>query len=146
MRLASIHRFMTMIIPNGTGLMARCVTTGRKMGVKIRDYTVAPIYLDATGKGGHEWLIEFEDHVPDLEAFSNILDKYLQEINSDYEAKRYGDMALQRLTAQALPKGTFARWLKHKGKVGAQIKVPRLSNKRDLVEEVLALTQNSAPA
>lgn len=110
-----------------------------EMNVKIRDYTVAPIYLNATRKGGHEWLIEFDGIVPDLDTFSSLVDSHLQSINSDYEAKRFEDMAMQRLTIKALPKGSFAKWLKRKGKVGAQIKVPRLSNDRVMIEEILQM-------
>ncbi len=111
----------------------------QQMGIKIRDYTAAPIYLDTDQKGRHEWLIEFEHEVPDLLTFSTILDTFLQKINSDYEAKRFGDLAMQKLSVKAVPVGTFARWLKKKGKVGAQVKVPRLSNNRTMIEEVLEM-------
>ena len=113
--------------------------TCQEMQVKIRDYTVAPIYLNTTHKGRHEWLIEFDGVVPNLDNFSAVLDDHLQQINSDYEAKRYEDMAMQRLTIRSLPKDTFARWLLRKKKVGAQIKVPRLSNNREMVEEILQM-------
>ncbi len=120
--------------------------TCRKMNVKIRDYTVAPIFLTTQGRGGHEWLVEFDGEVPDLDIFASMLDKTLQGLNSDYEAKRYGDLALTRLQVKAVPAETFARWLASKGKVGAQVKVPRLSNKREVLEDVLMMVKDQAPA
>ena len=106
-------------------------------GAIASEYTVAPIYLSKQGKGGHEWLIEFEKAPTDLKAFNKLLDKNLQKINSDYEAKRYKGMALKRLKMRLLPKGTFNNWLKSKGKYGGQNKVPRLANHRKYVEEIL---------
>jgi hypothetical protein len=108
-------------------------------GVKIREYMVAPIYLDATKKGGHQWLVEFEGPTPDLVDFAQSLDRHLQEINSDYEAKRFQDLALECLTISSLPENTFEKWLRTKGKIGAQVKVPRLSNNRANVEEILGM-------
>ena len=103
----------------------------------IKDYTAAPIFLTNEHKGGHEWLIEFEKAPTDLLQFTNILDAYLQKINSDYEAKRQKDIALQLPVIRALQPNTFYNWLKQKGKIGGQHKVPRLSNDRKIVEEIL---------
>lgn len=101
------------------------------------EYTVAPIFLSEGQKGGHEWCVEFEKPPADLEAFARILDEKLQAINSDYEAKRFHDMALQRLRLHPLPPGTFVKWMKARGKFGGQHKVPRLSNDRQYVEAIL---------
>ncbi|MDH3649608.1 MAG: GH3 auxin-responsive promoter family protein [Saprospiraceae bacterium] len=112
--------------------------------VKIRDYTVAPVYFTEGGKGGHEWLIEFEKPAENLEIFADVLDTKLQLVNSDYQAKRYRDMALRRLQITSLPKGAFQDWLKQRGRQGAQIKVPRLSNDRTVVEDILQMTSKTA--
>jgi hypothetical protein len=103
----------------------------------IKDYTAAPIFLTNTHKGGHEWLIEFEKAPNDVLQFTNILDEHLQKINSDYEAKRQKDIALQMPVIHSLQPNTFYNWLKQKGKIGGQHKVPRLSNDRKIVEEIL---------
>lgn len=102
------------------------------------EYTVAPVFLAEGRKGGHEWCIEFVKPPDDLTAFAKILDEKLQALNSDYEAKRYHDMALERLRLNAVPPGTFVRWMKVRGKFGGQNKVPRLSNDRKYLEEILA--------
>ena len=106
-------------------------------GAQVRDYTVAPIFFDGAQRGGHEWLIEFENPPSDLEAFNTHLDATLQSLNSDYEAKRFKNLAMQLPRVRQLPKGTFYRWLKAKGKLGSQNKVPRLANHRQYVEEIL---------
>jgi hypothetical protein len=105
----------------------------------ITDYTAAPIYFTESTKGGHEWLIEFEQEPTNLAHFSEVLDKALKQQNSDYEAKRFKNMAMLEPTVKALPKGSFHQWLKVRGKLGGQHKVPRLSNHRDYVEEILNL-------
>jgi hypothetical protein len=111
----------------------------------VVDYTVAPIYFAGeNGKGGHEWLIEFERAPADLEAFNEALDLNLQRINSDYEAKRFKAMAMERLLLRSVPKGTFNNWLKVKGKYGGQSKVPRLANSRKIVEEILSFVSSGA--
>ena len=114
------------------------------MNNKIREYMVAPIYLNTTAKGGHQWLIEFDGDVPDLDQFADKLDQNLQNINSDYEAKRFQDMALKRLEIVAVPPQTFEKWLRKRGKIGAQVKVPRLSNDRQQVEDVLSMLNQEA--
>lgn len=113
------------------------VETCHETGAMVRDYTVAPIFISHNGKGGHEWLVEFEKHPSDPKKFARLLDINLQKINSDYEAKRYRDMALENLRLRPMPPGTFDNWLKMKGKYGGQSKVPRLSNERKYVEEIL---------
>jgi len=100
------------------------------------DYTAAPIYMSHKNSGAHEWLIEFEKVPKDLNAFTICLDKNLQSLNSDYEAKRYKDIALGLPQITAVKKGCFHEWLKRKGKLGGQHKVPRLSNERKLLEEL----------
>lgn len=111
----------------------------RETGAIVNDYTVAPVYFNEQTNGAHEWLVEFEQPPPDLGHFSTILDKALQEVNSDYEAKRYKDIALRSPVVHTLPGGTFNTWLKQKDKLGGQHKVPRLSNDRKYLEEILAL-------
>ncbi|MGH2643133.1 MAG: GH3 auxin-responsive promoter family protein [Chitinophagaceae bacterium] len=105
----------------------------------VNDYTVAPVYFKHDSNGAHEWLIEFDVPPPDQDQFDNILDKTLQSINSDYEAKRYKSIALHKPVIHSLPKGTFNAWLKQKDKLGGQHKVPRLSNDRKYVDEILEM-------
>ena len=104
----------------------------------IKDYTAAPIFLTNQHKGGHEWLIEFEKQPTDIAQFTKILDEHLQKINSDYEAKRQKDIALQMPVIHSLQPNTFYNWLKQKGKIGGQHKVPRLCNDRKILEEILS--------
>lgn len=110
-------------------------------GAVLTDYTAAPIYFSEQGNGAHEWLIEFSRPPYDLQIFTEKLDASLQSINSDYEAKRYKSIALGMPSVRALPPGLFNRWLKSKGKLGGQHKVPRLSNERNYIEEILLLWQ-----
>lgn len=105
-------------------------------GGKVADYTVAPIYMDDQGKGGHEWFVEFESEPEDLGLFAEHLDQKLRAVNSDYDAKRYKDMALQPLTLSKAPINTFHNWLRSKGKIGGQSKIPRLSNDRKYLDEL----------
>ncbi|MFZ1533305.1 MAG: GH3 auxin-responsive promoter family protein, partial [Chitinophagaceae bacterium] len=110
-----------------------------KTGAIVNDYTAAPVYFSEASNGAHEWLIEFEKEPADLETFTNELDAALKNINSDYEAKRYKSIALRLPIIHSLKKGTFEEWLRSKGKLGGQHKVPRLSNERTLVEEILQM-------
>ncbi len=103
----------------------------------VLDYTASPIYFSDSQNGAHEWLVEFENPPADIHKFTEVLDKTLKEVNSDYEAKRYKEIALRLPVVKIVPKGTFQRWLKSKGKLGGQHKVPRLSNDRQLVDEIL---------
>lgn len=110
----------------------------RQLNVRVMEYTAAPIYFSAEKKrGGHEWVVEFEKEPDDLERFNQVLDETLQRINSDYEAKRYKSMALERLLLKTVPRGTFLRWMRARGKFGNQHKVPRLANHRQFVEELM---------
>ncbi|MCK6609517.1 MAG: GH3 auxin-responsive promoter family protein [Bacteroidia bacterium] len=102
----------------------------------LTDYTAAPVYFTSTSKGGHEWLIEFEREPYDRAMFESELDKNLKMLNSDYEAKRFKDMAMLAPKIHFVPKGTFHEWLKRAGKLGGQHKVPRLSNERKYLEEI----------
>ncbi len=110
-----------------------------KSGAQIKEYTAAPVYINGNDKGAHEWLVEFEKAPSSIEYFSEMLDNALKAINSDYEAKRYQNMILRSPVVQSLPQGTFYKWLESKNKLGAQNKVPRLSNDRKYVEEIYAL-------
>jgi len=110
-----------------------------KTHAQIKEFTAAPIFMEVGKKGGHEWLIEFIKEPEDLLAFTYILDGELKLLNSDYDAKRTGDLSLQMPIINSLPIGTFEKWLKQKGKLGGQNKIPRLMNNRSLVDEVLEL-------
>jgi hypothetical protein len=105
----------------------------------VTEYTAAPIYMDNDSKGSHEWLIEFENKPSNMSYFAEVLDNALKSLNSDYEAKRYKDMTLTIPQVIALPKGTFYEWMKKRGKLGGQNKVPRLYNDRRFVDEILSL-------
>jgi hypothetical protein len=103
----------------------------------VNDYTAAPVYFSENSNGAHEWLIEFEKEPGDMDAFIFQLDDHLKSINSDYEAKRHKNIALRLPIVHKLPRGTFTNWLRSKGKLGGQHKVPRLSNERGMLEEIL---------
>ncbi len=109
----------------------------------IIDYTASPVYFSETSNGAHEWLIEFEKEPESLNQFTIELDNALKNINSDYEAKRYKNMALRLPIITKLPKGVFSKWLQSKNKLGGQHKVPRLSNKRIYLEEILAILKTT---
>jgi GH3 auxin-responsive promoter len=110
-----------------------------KTNAMVSDYTAAPVYFSQNNNGAHEWLIEFEKVPNNITAFTYELDNALKDVNSDYEAKRHKDIALRLPIVHILPVGTFNEWLKSKGKLGGQHKVPRLSNDRIILEEVLAI-------
>jgi hypothetical protein len=105
----------------------------------VKDYTACPIYFDKDEPGAHEWIIEFEKQPKEFERFIDILDNTLREVNSDYDAKRFKDMALKRPKVHIAPQGLFYDWLKAKGKLGGQHKVPRLANERVYVDELLKM-------
>jgi hypothetical protein len=106
----------------------------------ITNYTAAPIYFgDSKSKGAHEWIVEFRSMPGDQDKFTEVLDTTLREVNSDYDAKRYKDLALTAPKIHFVAEGIFEKWLKSKGKLGGQNKVPRLSNSREYIEEVLKL-------
>ena len=119
------------------GLEAACKATG----AQISDYTAAPIYMDANAKCRHQWLIEFAKEPDSIAQFAAVLDAKLQEINSDYEAKRFHNVTLQPLEIVVARKELFNDWLKTKGKLGGQHKIPRLSNSRTNIEELLSMNQ-----
>ena len=108
-------------------------------GAIVNDYTAAPVYFSEGSNGAHEWLIEFEKQPDDLAAFTRELDATLKSLNSDYEAKRHKDIALRMPIVHSLTKGIFSNWLKSRGKLGGQHKVPRLSNERTHLEEIKQL-------
>ena len=110
-----------------------------KTKAQIREFTAGPIFMEVGKKGGHEWLIEFTKLPEDLLAFTHILDAELKILNSDYDAKRTGDLSLQMPIVRNIPTGTFEKWLKQKGKLGGQNKIPRLMNNRSLIDEVIEL-------
>ncbi len=112
----------------------------KKTKATILDYTVAPIFMDGKKSGSHEWMIEFNNAPKNLDYFTELLDNALKAINSDYEAKRYNNMSLAMPKVHQARKDLFYDWLKMKGKLGGQHKVPRLSNKRDIMEELLQLS------
>lgn len=110
-----------------------------KYAVNISDYTVGPLFLGDRNFGAHEWLIEFENEFKDVENFAKDLDQKLRSLNSDYDAKRHKDIVLQNLIIRSLPKGTFYSWMKMRGKLGGQHKVPRLANDRNHIESILKM-------
>ncbi|TZF85705.1 GH3 auxin-responsive promoter family protein (plasmid) [Pedobacter sp. BS3] len=129
-----------LIIDNAEkGLTEAC----RKTGASIRDYTACPVYFKGNEAGSHEWIIEFERPPDNLDVFIDTLDQTLREINSDYDAKRFKDMALRRPLVHVAPDGTFYQWMKNRGKLGGQNKVPRLANERRYVEEILDIMKDA---
>ena len=117
------------------GLSYACQLTG----AQVLEYTAAPVFMDAKGKCRHQWVIEFSKEPDDLEKFASLFDKRLQELNSDYEAKRYKDITLQHLEIVVARHDLFNDWLKMKGKLGGQHKVPRLSNSREIIDQLLKM-------
>jgi len=103
----------------------------------VNDYTAAPIYFSDHGNGAHEWLVEFETPPENIQEFAYELDCALKAVNSDYEAKRHKDIALGMPVVHAVKKGVFTEWLRQKGKLGGQHKIPRLSNERKYIEEIM---------
>ncbi|MEP1033929.1 GH3 auxin-responsive promoter family protein [Ekhidna sp.] len=114
----------------------------KKTSAAIDNFTAGPMYLGDGNKGGHEWIIEFTDEPNDLERFTKLLDEKLREINSDYDAKRYKDIALQQPIIHVVPQNTFYNWMKSRGKLGGQHKVPRLSNNREYLDQLLDFKRN----
>ena len=119
------------------GLKYACEQTG----AQVLEYTAAPVFMDQQGKCRHQWLVEFSVMPDDVQQFATLLDKRLQQVNSDYEAKRYKDITLQPLELVVARQGLFNDWLKSRGKLGGQHKVPRLSNERKQMEELLVLNE-----
>lgn len=119
------------------GLQMAC----RETGARVLEYTAAPVFMDENAHCCHQWLIEFTQEPESFEHFAKILDVSLQQINSDYEAKRYKNKTMQQLELVVARKNLFGDWLKSKGKLGGQHKVPRLSNSRQYIEELLELNE-----
>ena len=119
------------------GLEQACIATG----AQVKEYTAAPIFMDDNAKCRHQWLVEFTKEPESVEEFAAILDRSLQAINSDYEAKRYKNITLQPLEIIKAKEGLFDLWLKNKGKLGGQHKIPRLSNNRTYIDELLQLNK-----
>ncbi len=117
------------------GIEQACVATG----AQVKDYTAAPIFMDAKARCRHQWVIEFAKRPESIDEFAAILDRSLQAINSDYEAKRHKNITLQPLEIIEARAGLFDEWLKNKGKLGGQHKIPRLSNSRTYIEELIQL-------
>lgn len=111
----------------------------RQTGARVKEYTAAPLFMLDKAKGRHQWLIEFEKMPPSVSEFAALLDQELQQLNSDYEAKRYKEISLQPLEIVVAKEGTFYEWLRRKGKMGGQHKIPRLSNERTFIEELMKI-------
>lgn len=126
------------IVENAEGALA---TACEATGAAVRDYTAGPVFLSTGSKGGHEWLIEFESAPTDQALFNRLLDERLRELNSDYDAKRQMDLALVAPKVHVLPDGTFYEWMKKRGKLGGQNKVPRLANDRKFLDDIIAFMQ-----
>ncbi|MGV3557560.1 GH3 auxin-responsive promoter family protein [Larkinella arboricola] len=122
------------IIENAeTAITRACEATG----ATVSDYTAGPVYMGSGTNGCHEWIIEFSSEPDNFAAFCTTLDQTLRHVNSDYDAKRYNDMVLQPPIVHAVPRGTFYEWMKTRGKLGGQHKVPRLSNSREYLDDIL---------
>ena len=119
------------------GLAYACHETG----AEVAEYTAAPVFMDDEARCRHQWLIEFRHAPADLAQFTALLDRRLQEVNSDYEAKRFKDITLQQLEIVPARPGLFHDWLKQRGKLGGQHKVPRLSNSREHIDQLLELNR-----
>lgn len=116
-------------------LMEAC----KKTNAIVSEFTAAPVFISTNNKGKHQWLVEFDKLPDEMEVFVDFLDKSLQEINSDYEAKRYKDLNLEKLEVVIARKNLFVDWFKEKGKLGGQNKVPRLSNNRQYIDVLLEM-------
>lgn len=126
-----------MIENTDTAISKTCAATQSE----IIDYTVAPIFMDGKQKGSHEWIVEFKTEPENIEKFADLLDFNIQQLNSDYEAKRSNNMTLNRLTLHKAQPNLFYNWLKNIDKLGGQNKIPRLSNERNYLEELLKMNQ-----
>jgi len=124
------------IVENAEAAITRAC---EETGASITNFTAAPVYMTESGKGGHEWVIEFTREPRNLSEFTLLLDRTLREINSDYDAKRYQDIALQMPVVHSVPEGTFYNWMRKRGKLGGQHKVPRLSNTREYMDDILEM-------
>jgi hypothetical protein len=114
-------------------------TACEKCNATINEYTAAPVYFNNSENAAHEWLIEFDTPPDNPDFFVDSFDNALKSLNSDYEAKRYKNMVLREPIVRHLPKNTFYNWMKKRDKLGGQHKVPRLSNDRKYVDEILEM-------
>lgn len=128
-----------LIIENAEEALKR---VSQKTGCEIVDYTAAPVFMEGKEKGGHEWIVEFKTPPEDLGFFQSYLDQSLQDLNSDYEAKRFKNSTLRELKVHASQPKLFYQWSKNHEKLGGQHKIPRLSNSREYLEELLAINRN----
>ena len=119
------------------GLAYACKETG----AEVLEYTAAPVFMDNNAKCRHQWLIEFSTPPANLQQFAQLLDQHLQQLNSDYEAKRYKNITLQHVEIVQAKKGLFEQWMKMRGKLGGQNKVPRLSNSREHIDVLLQMNR-----
>jgi len=111
-------------------------------GAIVNEYTAGPVFMGDNRKGAHQWIIEFDIPPKDLDYFTRVLDNSLKTINSDYEAKRHKNLTLELPNIVLAPKGTFYNWMKKRGKIGGQNKIPRLSNDRKYLNELLKMLAN----
>ena len=111
----------------------------KRTKAEIVDFTAAPIFMRGKEKGAHEWLIEFKTPPKDIDYFNELFDNALKSLNSDYEAKRYNNITLNKPKINMARKHLFHDWLKQNDKLGGQHKVPRLSNTRDYLDDLLGL-------
>ncbi len=125
-----------LIIENAEqGITRACEKTGAIIG----DYTAGPRYIGEGNRGGHEWIIEFKKHPDDISEFTEVLDTTMRELNSDYDAKRYKNLALDKPVVHPVNEGTFYFWMKKRNKLGGQNKVPRLVNSREYLDDILKM-------
>jgi hypothetical protein len=113
----------------------------QRTGAQIKEYSVCPVFMDGGNRGAHEWVIEFVKSPEEIERFNSILDESLRGLNSDYDAKRYHNMVLEKPVINQVPAGTFDAWLKSINKLGGQNKVPRLANDRVILEQILQIAE-----
>lgn len=127
-----------LIIENAEEALKR---TCAKTGAIIKEFTAAPIYMEGNAKGAHEWIIEFEKMPESIDGFAQLLDETLQALNSDYEAKRYKNITLNPLKLHVAKPNLFFDWMKSRGKLGGQNKVPRLANSREFLDPLLEMNK-----
>lgn len=128
-----------LIIENAEEALKR---TCAKTGAIIKEFTAAPIYMEGNAKGAHEWIIEFEKMPESIDGFAQLLDETLQALNSDYEAKRYKNITLNPLKLHVAKPNLFFDWMKSRGKLGGQNKVPRLANSREFIDPLLEMNKS----
>ncbi len=114
----------------------------KETSAAVTEYTGAPVFMKEGAHGAHEWIIEFSKSPTDLEKFKHVFDSHLKTVNSDYEAKRYNNMALGKPIIHMAKPNLFYSWMQSRGKLGGQNKVPRLSNTREYLEPLLVLNES----